>query len=96
MLDLTVVSVESLLNTVHTCSSRRASGNCNIYKPKGKKKNNSNNNYSNFSDSEKSRKEKKKKLRESFLVENIFFSFRPGLKESEYQMFLHFEAQFPF
>lgn len=38
MLDLTVVSVESLLNTVHTCSSRRASGNCNIYKPKGKKK----------------------------------------------------------
>lgn len=60
------------------------------------KKNNGNNNYSNFSDSEKSRKEKKKKLRESFLVENIFFSFRPGLKESEYQMFLHFEAQFPF
>lgn len=36
MLDLTVVSVESLLNTVHTCSSQRASGNCNIYKPKEK------------------------------------------------------------
>lgn len=36
MLDLTVVSVESLLNTVHTCSSQRATGNCNIYKPEEK------------------------------------------------------------
>ena len=38
MLDLTVVNVESLLNTVHICSSQHATGNCSIYKPKEKNK----------------------------------------------------------
>lgn len=42
MLDLTVVSVESLLNTVHICSSQHATGNCSIYKPKEKNTNNNN------------------------------------------------------
>lgn len=41
-LDLTVVSVESLLNTVHICSSQRATGNCSIYKPKEKNTKNNN------------------------------------------------------
>lgn len=34
---LTVVSVESLLNRIHICSSQHASGSCSIYKPKQKK-----------------------------------------------------------
>lgn len=42
MLDLTVVNVESLLSTVHICSSQHATGNCSIYKPKEKKTTNNN------------------------------------------------------
>jgi len=49
-LDLTVVSVESLLNIVHTCSSQHATGNCSIYKPKEKKSKQNQYNYYKYSD----------------------------------------------
>lgn len=76
MLDLTAVSVGSLLNTARICSSQRATGNCSIYKPEERKHKQQQQHYYNYWDSR--RQENQKDLRESFVPENILFSLLAG------------------
>lgn len=75
-LNLTAVSVGSLLNNARICSSQRATGNCSIYKPEEKKHKQQQQHYYNYWDSR--RQENQKDLRESFVWENILFSFPAG------------------
>lgn len=98
MLDLTVVSVESLLNTVHICSSQHATGNCSIYKPKEKKTKNNNNRITITTQTQEGQRTKKD-LREFFVLENIFFSFIAGctiLKGKSESYFHISKHNFPF
>lgn len=90
---LTVVGVESLLNRIHICSSRHASENCSICKPKQKKHNNRI-----ITRAETQGWRNDKALRQPTCQRTYFSFLELGAqfsKESQCQIFPYFEAPFP-